>query len=62
MIKKYISELKSVGYDGIIIKNTSFDKNYAGGINDQYIVFNSNQIKSVDNDGSWDLNDADIYS
>lgn len=62
VIKKYISELKSVGYDGIIIKNTSFDKNYAGGINDQYIVFNSNQIKSVDNDGSWDLNDADIYS
>jgi hypothetical protein len=38
------------GYDGVIIEN------------DIYIVFNPNQIKSFENDGTWDINDDNIYS
>lgn len=29
---------------------------------EEILVMNSNQIKSVDNDGSWDTNDDNIYS
>jgi hypothetical protein len=38
--------------------------NYDGIIGDKNItvVFNPNQIKSVENKGTWDLNDNDIYS
>lgn len=61
-VEKYISMLKSAGYDGIFILKTEYDKKYAGGINDQYIAFNSNQIKSVNNDGTWNTNDDNIYS
>ena len=28
----------------------------------ELVIFHLNQIKSVDNDGSWDTNDNDIYS
>ena len=45
------NELIKRGYDGLI------DYSYH-----QYAVFNPNQIKSVDNDGSWDLNDDNILS
>ncbi len=27
-----------------------------------YVVFNSNQIKSVENDGTWDIADDNIFS
>lgn len=47
-IKKYRDLLKNENYDGIIIKNTRFDKKSAGGLNDQYVVFESNQIKLAD--------------
>ena len=52
-------------YDGIIFNNIKDswidDADYqdAGTI---YFTFKSNQIKSVDNDGSWDLDDNDINS
>lgn len=48
-IKKYVDKLKSEGYDGIVIKGTMYDAEDMGGPNDQYVVFDSNQIKSVDN-------------
>ena len=48
-IKKYVDNLKSEGYDGIIIKGTNYDADVMGGPNDQYVVFDSNQIKSVNN-------------
>jgi hypothetical protein len=44
---------KENGNDGIIIKTPR------GGL---YIVFEPNQIKSVDNDGTWDIDDDNMYS
>jgi hypothetical protein len=41
--------IKKLGYDGIIYGS-------------EYVVFNSNYIKSVDNDGTWDINDDNIFS
>jgi hypothetical protein len=51
--------LKENGYDGII----QTDANY-GRTNDltTYVAIKPNQIKSVKNDGSWDINDNNIYS
>lgn len=40
--------LKKKGYDGVIA-------------NDEYVVFNPNQIKSVDNKGTWSLTSNNIY-
>lgn len=37
--------LEKQGYDGIIVKNTSYDASAFGGINDQYVVFEPEQIK-----------------
>ena len=48
-VKDKTNLLKNKGYDGIIAS-------------DIIVVFNSNQIKSVDNDGTWDINDNDIFS
>ena len=48
-IKKYVDDLRGQGYDGIIIKGTKFDSDVMGGPNDQYVVFDSNQIKDINN-------------
>ena len=58
-IKKYVDKLKSEGYDGIIIKGTRYDADTMGGPNDQYVVFDSNQIKSTSN--RRPTSNADIY-
>jgi len=47
-------ELKSRGYDGAILPNK--DGSYDG------FVFAPNQLKSVENDGTWDLGDNNIMS
>ena len=44
--------LMSLGYDGIV----------DNGIIKDYIVFNPNQIKSIENDGTWNKGDDNIYS
>lgn len=49
--KVIMDKMIELGYDGLI------DNLY-----NQYAVFEPNQIKSIDNDGSWDLNDDNIYS
>lgn len=49
----FLQEAKENGNDGIIIKSTS------GSL---YIVFEPNQIKSIENDGTYDLNDNNIFS
>jgi hypothetical protein len=41
--------IKKLGYDGVIYGS-------------EYIVFYPNQIKSINNDGSWDINDDNIFS
>ena len=48
-VQKYVDKLKSEGYDGIIIKGTHYDADTMGGINDQYVVFDPEQIKDVNN-------------
>ena len=61
VIKGITDKLKAQGYDGIIIKNTRVDSlNPDEGIN-QYVVFEPNQIKSVDNRGSFSRTDDNIY-
>ena len=51
--KQYFEIAKENGNDGIIVSTTK------GSL---YVVFEPNQIKSVENDGTWDDNDEDIYS
>lgn len=48
MLKKYVDMLKQEGYDGIIIKGTSYDTRFFGDNNNQYLVFDSNQAKSAE--------------
>jgi glycerophosphoryl diester phosphodiesterase len=49
-LSKYVTEvIKKLGYDGVIYGS-------------EYVVFYPNYIKSVDNDGSWDIDDEDIFS
>lgn len=52
-------KLVSMGYDGIIMERGFFA---AGGPHKLFLAFNSNQVKSVDNDGTWDVDDDNIYS
>ena len=52
-------------HDGIIfinIKDAWFDDEDYQDASTVYVSFKSNQIKSVENDGSWDKNDNNIYS
>jgi len=51
--------LKSLGYDGLIMKKGFYAK---GGPFTLYLSFYPNQIKSVNNDGTWDIGDDNIYS
>jgi len=47
-IDNYRQLLSDEGYDGIIIKETRFDKRFAGGLNTQYVALFSSQIKLAD--------------
>ena len=66
-IRKYDDEIQDVDksrYDGIIIKNADDSITYSPTGNpysDIYIVFNSNQIKSVKNNGEWSIDTDNIY-
>ena len=51
--KLFVDYLKKNGYDGAYFIEEG---------SPIYVVFNSNQIKSIDNDGTWDLNDNNIFS
>ena len=52
--KKYgLGQLQEMGYDGCILKNN--DGTFNG------FVFNPNQIKSVENKGTWNINSKNIY-
>lgn len=57
-IEKVIEKLKAEGYDGIHLLNYPD----LGGIQDQFCVFHSNQVKSVFNDGSFSATDDLRYS
>jgi len=45
----FSGSIREKGFDGIIHGQ-------------EFIVFDPNQIKSIKNDGSWDINDNNIYS
>jgi len=52
-------------YDGVIfinVKDSWIDDEDYQDASIVYVVFKANQIKSVDNDGTWDLNDNNIFS
>lgn len=51
--------LKSLGYDGLIMKKGFYAR---GGPFVLYLAFYPNQIKSINNDGTWDIGDDNIYS
>jgi len=59
-LQNYREKLRSEGYDGILIKGTTYDANIAGGPNDQYVALDPEQIKSIGNRGTWDSNDPRI--
>lgn len=48
-VKKYVEALKEQWYDWIIIKDTEYDWEVFGKTNDQYVAFDSNQFKNIDN-------------
>lgn len=51
--------LKTLGYDGLIMERGFYAN---GGPYKLFLAFYPNQIKSIDNDGTWDINDNNIYS
>lgn len=58
-LKHVNKTLKSLGYDGLVIKRGFYAK---GGPFVLYLAFYANQIKSINNDGTWDINDDNIFS
>lgn len=60
-VPKYVESLKNQGHDGIIIRGTNYDAGTLGKNNDQYVVFDSNQIKNVDNLNPTDNPDIRYY-
>jgi hypothetical protein len=63
--QEVVSNTDTNKYDGVIfinIKDSWIDDEDYQDASIVYVTFNSNQIKSIDNDGSFDLNDKNIYS
>ena len=58
---EYFQKARSKGYDGIIVKNVIDNPRGEQRAIDVFIVFNSNQIKSVYNRGTFDPNNDNIY-
>lgn len=56
--KAFIKYLQENGYDGATFEETPYEDAETIKTN---VVFSPNQIKSVDNRGTFDLNDANIY-
>lgn len=62
-IQGYIDEARELGHDGVIIRNI-IDKRFTdseGSLGNDYIVFNPEQIKSVNNQGTFDAENPNIY-
>lgn len=53
LTKNYCDSVLSLGHDGIIIRSKYYD---------QYLVFNPNQIKSIENSGDYSLSNNNIFS
>lgn len=55
------NELIKQGYDGIILRNTNVDTRSMEDVHDVYVAFNPEQIKSVNNRGTFNENNPNIY-
>lgn len=60
-----VTNVNRAVHDGVIFKNVK--DNWIDDVDYQdpstvYVTFHPNQIKSVDNDGTWDTNDDNIHS
>jgi hypothetical protein len=63
--REVVSNVDRSKYDGIIfinIKDAWFDDVDYQESDTVYVTFLPNQIKSVENDGTWDINDNNIFS
>lgn len=61
VFREYREKLRDEGYDGVFIRQTEYDYDIAGGTNDQYVAFDSAQVKSAtDNRGAFDGENPDI--
>jgi hypothetical protein len=64
-VKEWKSEIINIknkillNYDGIIIEKSNTDIDV---IRKDFIMFYPNYIKNIKNDGSWDIDDSNIYS
>ena len=59
---KYRETLQKEGYDGVIIQDTEVDsRSNKGERNTQFVAFESNQIKSIDNRGTYSPTEGNIY-
>lgn len=56
--KEFVDTLIDMGYDGAKIDEQNDD----GKTVESWIAFHSHQIKTIDNDGTWDADDPDIRS
>lgn len=55
--EQYTNAIKKLGYDGIIVSSST--NNITNAM--ELVVFEPNQIKSVDNNGVWNFNSNNIY-
>jgi len=63
--QEIVGKVDASKYDGIIfinIKDSWIDDADYQEASTVYVTFKPNQIKSTNNDGSWDLNDKNIFS
>lgn len=54
-------ELLNQGYDGIVLNDTNVDTPFMQNIHDVYVALDNKQIKSVNNKGTFDENNPNIY-
>lgn len=54
------TKAKAQGYDGVIVKNV-YETDYENVLTDDVLVFNSDQIKSTDNRGTYSSDTPNIY-
>lgn len=59
-LTKLAKEAKANGHDGMIIRNVDDSVDSSNLQGTSYVVFNPEQIKSTNNRGTWDPNDARI--
>lgn len=55
------TKAKAQGYDGVIVKNV-YETDYENVLTDDVLVFNSDQIKSTDNRGTYSSDTPNIYN